>query len=139
VEPLYVALPVNHSLAGRKQIAWRDLSRETVLILPESHCLSRQIQRWCVQHRVKDRRVSALQLTTLLAMVSAGRGISLIPKLAVTTWRNTTGCVFLPFKGVEPKREINWLRNSQHYQSKAALSVAHLSKQVLQAAIDRSA
>ena len=45
-EPLLVALPKEHRLAGRQRLSWRDLSRETLLTLQESHCLSRQISQW---------------------------------------------------------------------------------------------
>jgi len=138
-EPLIAALPKNHRLAERGAIAWRDLHRETVLVLPESHCLSRQIHKSCLQHRVRDKRVGALQLTTLLAMVSAGRGISLVPKMGVNGWREQSGCVFLPFKGVEPKREINLLRNALHYQSKAATAAAEVAREVLCEAISGNA
>lgn len=130
-EPLMAALPKTHALARQRVVSWRELKRETVLILPESHCLSRQIHRSCVQHRVRDQRVDALQLTTLLAMVSAGRGISLVPKMAAGSSAEKSGCVFLPFKGVQPKREINLLRNAQHYQSKAAVAATQVAREVL--------
>ena len=134
-EPLMAALPKTHALAKRTEIAWRELHKETVLVLPESNCLSRQIARWCATHRLKQQRVEALQLVTLLAMVSAGGGISLVPKLAKNILDEKTGCVFLPFKGVEPKREINLLRNAQHYQSRAAMAVAEVGREVLCEAI----
>jgi len=134
-EPLMAALPKTHPLAKRTEIAWRELQKETVLVLPESNCLSRQIARWCATHRLKQQRVEALQLVTLLAMVSAGGGISLVPKLAKNILDEKTGCVFLPFKGVEPKREINLLRNAQHYQSRAAMAVAEVGREVLCEAI----
>ena len=136
-EPLIAALPKEHALAGRGAVAWRELKRETVLVLPESNCLSRQIQKWCAAHRVRQKRVGALQLTTLLAMVSAGRGISLVPKMAMQQFRTeVTGCVFVPFKGVEPKREINLLRNALHYQSKAAMAAAELGREVVREAME---
>lgn len=134
-EPLIAAVPLDHPLAPKNKIGWRELTRETVLILPESHCLSQQIQRSCLAHRVRHKRVGALQLSTLLAIVSSGRGISLVPRMAVNKWRDQAGCAFLEFKGVQPKREINLLRNSQHYQSKAAVAVAHLAREVLHEAI----
>ena len=134
-EPLLAALPNTHSLAGRAEIAWRDLKKETVLVLPESNCLSRQIARWCATHRLKQQRVEAIQLITLLAMVSAGHGISLVPQLAKNILEKKTGCVFLRFKGVEPKREINLLRNAQHYQSRAAMAAAEVGREVLHEAI----
>lgn len=134
-EPLVAAVPADHRLGQRDSIGWRELARETVLILPESHCLAQQIQRSCVAHRVRNKRVGALQLSTLLGMVSAGRGISLVPKMAMNKWRDRTGCVFVEFKGVQPKREINLLRNAQHYQSKAAVAVAEVAKKVLNDAV----
>jgi LysR family transcriptional regulator, hydrogen peroxide-inducible genes activator len=136
-EPLVAALPQGHPLTKKNVVSGRELARETVLILPESHCLSRQIQKWCVKHRVRQQRVGALQLTTILAMVSAGRGISLVPKLALSGCApNICGCTFLPFKGVVPKREINLLRNALHYQSKAAMAVAQVGREVLTNAIN---
>ncbi|MGZ8900925.1 MAG: LysR substrate-binding domain-containing protein, partial [Limisphaerales bacterium] len=138
-EPLFAAFPASHPLTRLTSIAWRELRRETVLVLPESNCLARQIQKWCATHRVRQKRIDAVQLSTLLALVSAGRGISLVPKTALKTFGADTGCVFLPFKGVQPRREINLLRNALHYQSKAALSVAHLSRDVLRDAINKHA
>ena len=35
-EPLLVALPKEHRLAGRQRLSWRDLSKETLLTLQES-------------------------------------------------------------------------------------------------------
>jgi LysR family hydrogen peroxide-inducible transcriptional activator len=130
-EPLLAALPAHHPLATRAAIAWRELKRETVLVLPESNCLSRQIQKWCAAHRIRQKRIEAVQLSTLLAIVSSGGGISLVPKIALNIFHAGTQCVFLPFKGVEPKREINLLRNALHYQSKAAIAVAQLSREVM--------
>jgi LysR family hydrogen peroxide-inducible transcriptional activator len=135
-EPLLAVLPNGHRLATRAHVAWRDLQRETVLVLPESNCLSRQIGRWCATHRLKQQRVEALQLVTLLAMVSAGRGISLVPVMARNAFEDRNACVFLRFKGVEPKREINLLRNAQHYQSRAAMAVAEVGREVLREALE---
>lgn len=135
-EPLLAAVPKGHALAGKREVGWRDLSKETVLVLPESHCLSRQIHKWCARHRVRDQRVGALQLTTLLGMVSAGRGISLVPKMALKQCGDNGGCAFVPFKGVEPTREINLLRNAMHYQSKAAMAVAQVGREVLRETIN---
>jgi len=125
-EPLLAVLPKGHKLARNRFVTWKELRKETVLVLHESHCLSRQIQKWCAEHRVRQSRSGVLQLTTLMAMVTAGSGISLIPKMAVGN--RTRGCVFVKFKGVEPTREINLLRNSSHHQSKAAQAVADLAR-----------
>jgi LysR family transcriptional regulator, hydrogen peroxide-inducible genes activator len=133
-EALLAALPKGHPLVGRERVAWRDLRRESVLLLHESHCLSKQIQKWCLQHRVRQKRAGALQLSTLLELVAAGGGISLVPHMAVRP-ATANGCVFLPFRGVTPKREINLLRNASHYMGKAALAVAELGKELIGEAV----
>ena len=137
-EPLLAAVPKGHFLASRGEISGRDLAKETVLILPESHCLSRQIHKWCLMHRVPDKRVGALQLATLLAMVSAGRGVSLIPKTAARALRESSGCAFLPFKAAKPTRELNLLRNTLHYRSKACIAVSEITAETIQRAIGRT-
>lgn len=127
-EPLYVALPANHRLATNQGVTWKELRRETVLVLHESHCLSRQIQKWCTANRVRQDRIGAIQLATLLAMVASGAGISLVPAMAMR--KGAPGCVLIPFKGEQPTRELNLLRNASHHQSKAAAAVAALGRTV---------
>ena len=132
-EPLLAALPEGHPLAKRSDVAWRELRDESVLLLHESHCLSRQIQKWCAQHRIHQKRIGALQLSTLLEMVAASAGISLVPSMSAMGHR--PGVVFIPFRGVVPRREINLLRNASHYQSKAALAVAEIARDQLRRAM----
>ena len=77
--------------------------------------------------------MGALQLSTLLQMVAAGSGISLVPRMSVA--QRPEGVVFLPFRGMTPHREINALRNASHYQSKAALAVAEIGRELVRGAI----
>ncbi len=128
-ESLALALPAGHRLARHGNVSWKALRQETVLLLHESNCLSRQIQKWCAENRVGHRRLGILQLSTLLTLVGSGLGISLIPRMAVPAC-HAPGCVFLRFNGAEPKREINLLRNTLHYQSKAAIAVADICRKL---------
>ncbi|HEX7862141.1 MAG TPA: LysR substrate-binding domain-containing protein [Verrucomicrobiae bacterium] len=136
-EPLLAAVPLSHPLAKRGEIIGRDLAKETVLILPESHCLSRQIHKWCLLHRVRDKRIGALQLGTLLAVVAADAGISLIPKIAANALRASSGCAFIPFKAAKPMREINLLRNTLHYRSKACIAVSEIAAETIRKLVGR--
>lgn len=131
-EPLLAALPEKHPLAKRKRVTWDNLRDETFLMLHETHCLSQQIERLCRQHRMKSRStLPTMQLSTIMAMIAAGQGVSLIPLMAVAHERNR-GCVFLPLREPEPRREINVLRSASHYHSKVVSAFAEIARQTIQ-------
>lgn len=130
-EPFLVALPETHRLAKRKRLSWENLPDEPLLMLHETHCLSRQIKRWCGTHGICPRAaLPAVQLSTIVAMVAAGQGFSLLPKMAVAHERNR-GCVFIPLGTSAPTREINFLRNPARYRSKAGTALAEIARNVL--------
>jgi len=86
VEPLYAALPTAHQLARRNTVREEDLADE-LLVLAEGHCLANQALAACGS---KHGRRSGLQgsmqaatLDTLVNLVAAGYGATLIPSLAV--------------------------------------------------------
>jgi len=86
VEPLLAALPVDHALANRNRVREEDLADE-LLVLAEGHCLANQALTAC---GTKHGRKAALQgsmqaatLDTLVNLVAAGYGATLIPSLAV--------------------------------------------------------
>ncbi|MHC1768063.1 MAG: LysR family transcriptional regulator [Verrucomicrobiia bacterium] len=132
-EELLAALPAGHALSERKTLSWPDLRNQVVLLLHESHCLSGQIQKWCAQHRIRSKRVGVLQLGTLLEMIAAGAGITLVPRMVVPS--SVDGVLFRSFRGIVPVREINLLRHSSRYQSKAALAVALIGRAIVCAAV----
>jgi LysR family transcriptional regulator, hydrogen peroxide-inducible genes activator len=130
-EPLLVALPRDHRLARRRRLFWRDLSRETLLALQESHCLSRQVSQLCGRHGVRlEKALPLVQLSTVLAMVSSRQGISLVPALARSR-ESRSECVFLPLAGAAAMREINAVRNPARYQSRACAAFVELGQRVV--------
>jgi LysR family transcriptional regulator, hydrogen peroxide-inducible genes activator len=130
-EPLLVALPKEHRLARRQQLTWRDLSKETLLTLQESHCLSRQIRQWCGRHAIRPQKALPLvQLSTVLAMVASHQGISLVPALA-KGHENQSKCVFLALRGSAPSREINAVRNAARYRSKSCAAFVEVGQKVV--------
>lgn len=130
-EPLLVALPKGHALAGEAEVGWMKLRKEKILLLHESHCLSRQIRNWCAGRglRASD-DANVLQLRTLLALIASGRGISFVPEMA-TEIETEQGCVLVKIKGRAPGREINVLRNQSRHQTRAAAAVAELARGLL--------
>ena len=85
-EPFLAALPPDHPLAGRAVVAEADLARD-ILVLADGHCLRDQALAACghnggAQGSTLGGALRAASLPTLLNMVAAGYGTTLIPGLA---------------------------------------------------------
>lgn len=79
-----VAVCAEHELGQRDEpLALDELPRGELLLLEEGHCLSRQVEEACrlgSTNAVGDFRASSL--VTLVQMVAAGRGVTLLPGIA---------------------------------------------------------
>lgn len=80
-EPFLAALPPEHPLAGRDVVAEADLA-EDILVLADGHCLRDQALEACGRNGALNGTLRATSLATLLNMVAAGYGTTLIPALA---------------------------------------------------------
>lgn len=80
-EPFLAALPPDHPLAGRAVVAEADLARD-ILVLADGHCLRDQTLAVCGHSGALGGALRASSLPTLLNMVAAGYGTTLIPGLA---------------------------------------------------------
>jgi len=82
-DPFLLALPSGHPAAGRKSAREEDLTEGDVLLLEDGHCLRDQALPICQRagaHELGDFR--ATSLNTLVRMVAAGSGITLLPAMA---------------------------------------------------------
>jgi len=80
-EPFLAALPPDHPLVGRAVVAEADLARD-ILVLADGHCLRDQALVACGHSGPIGGAMRASSLPTLLNMVAAGYGTTLIPGLA---------------------------------------------------------
>jgi LysR family hydrogen peroxide-inducible transcriptional activator len=80
-EPFLAGLPPEHPLAGRTVVAEADLARD-ILVLADGHCLRDQALAACGHSGALGGALRATSLATLLNMVAAGYGTTLIPGLA---------------------------------------------------------
>lgn len=86
-EPFWLVHPRSHPLSGKKKIIQADLDGADLLLLAEGHCLAEQAMEVChmqersVQGDMADLRAASLE--TLLQMVAAGFGSTLLPALAL--------------------------------------------------------
>jgi LysR family hydrogen peroxide-inducible transcriptional activator len=79
--PDLAALPPEHPLAGNEVVAEADLARD-ILVLADGHCLRGQALAACGHSGALGGALRAASLSTLLNMVAAGYGTTLIPGLA---------------------------------------------------------
>lgn len=103
-EPLLAALPKNHRLAGAKRVDEQALKDE-LLVLADGHCLSNHALAACgAKHGHSHLRgglqgaMQAATLETLVNLVAAGYGTTLIPALAADSLK-TRRIVLVPLAG----------------------------------------
>lgn len=80
-EPFLAALPPEHILAVRDVVTEAELAHD-ILVLADGHCLRDQALAACGQNGTLGGTLRASSLSTLLNMVAAGYGTTLIPGLA---------------------------------------------------------
>ena len=128
-EPIFAVLPENHPLAGRRTITLDDLRDDPFLLLKEGHCFRENALQACRQSRVNPNVVfESGQFATILAMVSSGMGVSVIPKMAVT---DTKGCSFVAIADKRNRRRVGVVRLKYRYPTRAQTALlTHLQKTV---------
>src|SRR5215470_15350613 len=94
----------------------RDMLREMrLLLLEEGHCFRDQALSFCNMQSSPPREVlDASSLSTLVQMVSAGMGVTLIPEMAVTVETRSASVSVARFKDPQPARTIGmiWRKTS---------------------------
>jgi LysR family transcriptional regulator, hydrogen peroxide-inducible genes activator len=115
-DPIVVALPETHRLSGLRQIDRTDLALEPMILIEDGHCLrSHALQACRITGPVHNEVFQGTSLRTLLLMVSAGLGITLLPQLAVTAeFAAVPNLVTRPLAPGNPTRTlaIAWRRTS---------------------------
>jgi LysR family transcriptional regulator, hydrogen peroxide-inducible genes activator len=83
-ERLFAALPKKHKLSSRKSISLKDLRSQPFLLLRDGHCFRDTAVAACDRARLHPQIVfESGQFTSLLSMVGAGMGVSIVPAMAV--------------------------------------------------------
>ncbi len=100
-EPLLAALPMKHRLLAAKSVN-EDALKDELLVLAEGHCLANQALSACgTKHGPRSGIQGSMQaatLETLVNLVAAGYGATLIPSLAAESLRER-GIVLRPLTG----------------------------------------
>lgn len=115
-EPLVMALPVKHRLATRSEIKLADVVEEPFILLDDVHCFGDQVLSFCHRGGLEPHVVCrGEQIVTLLAMVAAGQGVSVVPEMAALA-DTAKSCVYRPLGKPAPTRTLCAVWHKQRYR-----------------------
>ena len=101
-EPFWVALPGKHPLSARDAVGLKDVEPQELLLLADGHCLRDQVTAaFGFEHGSGDGgeapSTQRTSLTTLLSLVGAGLGVTLVPAMSLGgSWTTDSGVVVRP-------------------------------------------
>jgi LysR family hydrogen peroxide-inducible transcriptional activator len=114
-DPFLLAASPGHPLAATTRRArLDDLEGASVLLLDDGHCLRDQALQLCARTGAREAGFRATSLATLVQMASAGRGVTLLPSIALPVENRRGQLVVRPFAPPGPGRTIAlaWRRGS---------------------------
>lgn len=83
-ERLFAALPPGHKLAKRRALSLKDLRAQPFLLLRDGHCFRDTAVAACDRARLHPQIIfESGQFSSLLSMVGAGMGVSIVPEMAI--------------------------------------------------------
>jgi LysR family transcriptional regulator, hydrogen peroxide-inducible genes activator len=128
-ERLYVVVPSSHRLASLPCVHLAQIENDPFLLLKEGHCFRENTLAACGRARVRPNVVfESGQFTTILAMVAAGTGVSVVPEMAVEP---RGGCRFLPLADEGASRRVGIVQMKRHFCSRVHREfLQHLRKQI---------
>jgi LysR family transcriptional regulator, hydrogen peroxide-inducible genes activator len=120
-EELLLCLPAGHALVHQRVVVAADLQQEKFILMQEGHCLGAQAQRFCQTKGLRPQiSCRSAQIATVLAMVQAGLGISLIPEMARQQGPDA-GVVYRSLDGTRPRRTLALAMSRQRKSSRCVL------------------
>ncbi len=114
-DALVVAVPASHPAARAGRITLAQLRDTPAVTLDPAHCLGEQVAGFCSSQQVLPSVVCrSAQLATVLELVGAEVGLSIVPAMAAAR-HNTPQCAYVPLAEHSLQREIVavWRRGAQ--------------------------
>jgi len=103
-EKLYAVLPARHALARRSTLALLELRNDPFLLLRDGHCFRQSAVEACKRARLNPQIIfESGQFSSILSMVSAGLGVSIVPEMAI---EKRAGCRYIPVADERAVRTI---------------------------------
>lgn len=125
-EPFWIAFPQSHPFYFQQEISQQDLDDAELLLLSEGHCLAQQAMQACnlQTHNNRFQNLRAASLETLVQLVGAGYGVTLVPALALHKNAMTgRGVITRPLNNLENTWRDVYLYYRAEYPRKQALQL----------------
>ena len=130
-DALVVAVPASHAAARAGRITLSQLRDAPAVTLDPAHCLGEQVAGFCSSRQLSPSVVCrSAQLTTVLELVGAGVGISIVPAMAAVR-HNTPQCAYVPLAEHVLQREIVAVWRRGAVQSAAARAFVECVREVV--------
>lgn len=118
-EPLLAVMPDKHALAAKTNLRPSDLEGQHLVLLGDSSSLSLQTQRFFGDNDVAvEISCRCAQVKTVKALVAAGLGIAILPKMAAGR-DGIPGLVYRELTDPSPRRELVLVRHQQRFHGRA--------------------
>jgi len=114
-----------------KPVPNRKMLREMkLLLLEDGHCFRDQALSFCHMHAAEPGELlNGSSLTTLVQMVSAGIGVTLIPEMAVAVETRSAPVCVARFKNPQPSRTIGMIWRKTSPLAKQLLQISEIVRQ----------
>lgn len=135
-EPFWLAHPRDHRLNDKDTITADDLESTDLLLLAEGHCLTHQVMDLChlaerpAKGAMADLRAASLE--TLLQLVGAGFGCTLVPALAIRGgWMTDSGIIARPLALPSAYRRVSLVYRRSFPRPAALMALTTVIRQHL--------
>lgn len=102
------------------------LQEMRLMLLKEGHCLREQALSFCQMPSTRSHVIEGNSLSTIVQMVGAGIGITLLPEMAAEIEQRAAPIHLARFKGVPPKRTVGMVWRKTSAQAEDFEKVAQL-------------
>ena len=104
-----------------------QLRHMRLLLLKEGHCFRDQALEFCkIGPSVSNELMDASSLSTLVQMVSAGMGVTLIPRMAVKMEKRAASISVVRFPKPEPFRRVGLIWRKKNYLHHLFVQIANV-------------
>ncbi|MES1243102.1 MAG: hydrogen peroxide-inducible genes activator [Acidobacteriota bacterium] len=131
-EPFLLAVPADHSLAGRDEVSLGGIEMREMLLMERGHCLRDQTLETCgITPDAALNPIQAASIETLRHLVAAGCGCAMFPQMAAAPSMDCGGLVrYLPFGEPAPSRTIGLVFYDRSTRAEDAAELAAFLKKL---------